>query len=221
MVNQNRIKSFLSALIQASIYEKKADKLEALPSFGLLPLNNPESKTVSITVSSPHEKNLLSFDVGDYNIDLGRGTSGAYIREKNKFQTWLAAIELIDLNLDYHYWVFANLWNLAFGRFANINNSTNIDYIADIVSVLLNTELTEAAPSPNKKEILSLKASGENFKNLNLVFYEDSNHFYVQYHFDDIENNPILQSFADTMGNRSFELSPSSMEKIKNALQQK
>jgi len=161
----------------------------------------------------------LSFEVGDFNIDLGRGATGAYIRKKDQFQVWLTSIELVDLDLNYHYWTFANLWNLAFGRFSTINSSTNIDQIANIVSIFLNTELTITEFPKTKKSILTLTVSGENFKNLILSFYESNGKFYVQYLFHEIYNNPVLEAFAQKTKNNLFEISKTAMEKIKNATQ--
>ena len=37
LVKQNRIRNLLAAIVQASFYEKKSNKIESLDKFGLLP----------------------------------------------------------------------------------------------------------------------------------------------------------------------------------------
>ncbi len=218
LVNQNRIRSFLTALLQAEIYEKKADKIENLPRFGLLPLNDPNSKTVSIRLSDSKDNEIISFEVGNYNIDLSRGSLGAYIRFPKQFQVWLAAIELIDLDMDYHYWTYSTLWNLQFGRFSEINASTDADYIADIVSRLLNCQLTASAFTPSSEAILQISANGEYFQNLEMKFYEQDEKYYVQISLQDVKNNSVLQSFAKNSQSKTYEISSQNMEQIKNAV---
>lgn len=218
LVNQNRIKSFLSALIQASFYEKKAGKIENLPRFGLLPLNDPDSKTILIELDNANQKPILSFEVGDYNISLGRGASGAYIRFPEQFQVWLAAVELIDLNMDYHYWTYSNLWNLQFGRFSSVNNQNNVDYIADIISLFLNTPLQPTSETITEKPNLILNISGEYFTDLEISFYKQEQKDYVQFKFNQIKDNAVLQSFVKSTQNKFFALSSADMEKIKNAV---
>ena len=217
LVNQNRIKSFLSALMQASFYEKKAGKIENLPRFGLLPLDNPDSKTTFIELGNAGKKTILSFETGDYNISLSRGGSGAYIRFPEQFQIWLAAIELIDLNMDYHYWTYANLWNLQFGRLSSVNGQNNIDYVAKITSLLLNTPLQAASLPIEGRPDLILNISGEYFTNLEISFYKHEQKNYVQFKFNQIKDNAVLQNFAKQTQNKFYLLSSADMEKIKNA----
>lgn len=218
LVNQNRIKSFLSALIQATIYEKKADKVENLARFGLLPLTNPESKSTFIELKNSLGANITSFEVGEYNIELSRGSLGAYIRLPSQFQIWLASIELIDLDMDYHYWTYANLWNLQFGRFSQINNSSDSDYIATIVSLFLNTPLSSSLADITTLPILSLTADGEYFGNLIFNFYKQDEKYYVQFIFNDVKNNSVLQSFATKTKDKIYHLSTLDMEKINDAV---
>ena len=218
MVNQNRIKSFLTALMQATLYEKKADKLENLPRFGLLPLDNPDSRTTAVTLSNAAGTPILSFETGKYNIELGRGSLGAYIRLPGQFRIWLAAIELIDLDMNYHNWTYASLWNLQFGRFSAINGSSNPDNIAAIAKILLNTPLSPAETEINTAPLITLKLSGEYFEQLTLAFYEQEQKFYVQYKFNGLIKSSVLQKFADRMQERFYQLSAADMEKIKNAV---
>lgn len=217
LVNQNRIKSFLSALIQATLYEKKADKLENLPRFGLLPLDNPASRATVIELANASGNPLLSFEAGSYNIELGRGSLGAYIRLPGQFQIWLAAIELVDLNMDYHNWTYASLWNLQFGRFKTINDQSDSTFVANIASLLLNTPLTGSVEPINPLPILSLNLTGEYFQQATLEFYEQDQKFYVQFKFIGLINNPVLEEFAAKTQGSYYQLPAAAMEKIKDA----
>ncbi len=217
LVNQNRIKSFLSALVQATIYEKKSDKLENLPRFGLLPLTNPESTATSVCLKNSLGETLLSFDVGKYNIDLSRGSLGAYIRFPDQFQIWLAAIELVDLDMDYHYWSYASLWNLQFGRFSQINDNSDPDYVASLVSIFLNTKLFPAQDITSPTQLFSISADGESFQNLVFAFYEQDEKYYVKFIFDAIKDNSYLKAFADKTASAYYQILPSDLEKIRHA----
>ncbi len=214
LVNQNRIRSFLTALMQASVYEKKADKIENLPRFGLLPQDNPSSTATAVHLDDSSGKTVLAFEIGDYNIELSRGSLGAYIRFPERFQIWLAAIELVDLNLDFRYWTYASLWNLQFGRFASVDGKTDATFVASVVSLFLNTPLeTETTATPDNP-VLRIQADGEYFKNLELTFYKQDQNFYVQFDFNDVINNSVLQSFADKTKNKFYRISAEDMEKI-------
>ena len=218
LVNQNRIRSFLTALMQATIYEKKADKIENLPRFGLLPPENPESRAISVRLAGKNNTTIAAFEIGDYNIELGRGSLGAYIRLPGQFQIWLTAIELVDLNLDFHNWAYASLWNLQFGRFSIINGSRDTDYIASIVSLLLNTPLSSSTASADSEPVLRISADGEYFTGFELDFYKQEQSFYVQFKFNGVINNTILQAFADKMQNKLYQISAEDMEKLINAV---
>ena len=218
LVNQNRIKSFLSSLLQATIYEKKADKLENLSRFNLLPLSNPESTAISINLKNSLGKTIQSFDVGNYNIDLSRGSLGAYIRLADQFQIWLAAIELVDLDINYHYWTYAYLWNLQFGRFSQINGLTDDTYIASLVSLFLNTRIFPGIESINSEPVFSLDAAGEYFAKLTLNFYKQDEKYYVQFNFNEVKSDSVLSSFARKTQNYFYQISASDMEKINHAL---
>ncbi|MCQ2740948.1 MAG: Gldg family protein, partial [Alphaproteobacteria bacterium] len=219
MVNQNRITGFLSALIRATIFEKKSESLENLNNFGLLPIDNPDSTATQITLSQD-ENNILDFTVGNYDIELGRGTIGAYIRLPKDFKVWLAQIDLIDLDLDYHYWTYSNLWTLEFGRFASINGNKNRDTVAKLVSLFLNTKLEQPTSEKPKNKYMEITTDGEYFNNMQMIFYQSGTKFYVQYQFNDVISNELLHKFALNIKGKYFEINAKDMEKIKNVLHQ-
>lgn len=218
LVNQNRIKSFLSTLIQASIYERKTNKVDTIHKFGFFPIDNENSKTTFISLKNKKSDNLLSFEVGKYNIDLSRGAQGAYIRLPQQFQVWLANINFIDLNTDYHYWSYTNLWNLQFGRFININQSKDTSLIANIAKILLNTPFkSEAFSKIDAKKVLSLNISGEFFNSLDMIFYQQDQNAYIQYQFSGKIKNPVLEKFAQISNNKFYQIPPKNLEKLLNA----
>ena len=128
------------------------------------------------------------------------------------------AIELVDLNLDFHNWTYASLWNLQFGRFSIINNSRDTDYIAAVVSLLLNTPLSSSTASADDEPVLRISADGEYFTGFELDFYKQEQSFYVQFKFNGVINNTILQAFADKMQNKLYQISAEDMEKLINAV---
>ncbi len=217
-VAQNRIANFLNALQEAKIYEKTAEGIQNMEIFGLQPLENENSKMTKVELRNDKGKLILSFDVGDYNIDLGRGAMGAYIRMAEKFQIWLTKIELIDLNLDYHYWTLANLWNLHLGRIADVNGKGNSDLTAKVVSLLMNIKLGQKFDElVNADKVMSLNLSGEYFDKLQLDFFEQNDRYYAHYNFSGIRNHPVLEKFAAIMKGY-YELSREDMEKLNNVI---
>jgi len=218
LVAQNRIANFLNALSEAKIYEKIAERIENMEVFGLAPLENETSKMTRIELKDGNGRSVLSFDVGNYNVDLGRGAMGAYVKLADKFQIWLSKIELIDLNLDYHYWTFADLWNLHFGRIADVNNIGKSEITAKIVALLLNTKLGKKLDYLTENNlIMSLHLRGEYFDNLKLDFSEQEGHYYVHFNFNGIQNHPLLEKFADVM-NGYYEIDSEDMEKFGNVI---
>ena len=216
LINQARIKSFLNSLLQATIFEKKADKLENLARFGLLPLDNKESKTTSINLYNG-DKKVLSFDVGEYNLDLGRGKYGAYIRLPSKFEIWLAAIDFVDLDPDFRKWSFSTLWNLQFGRFALTKDQT-AENLSNLASIMLNTKLLTGGQEPKNKAYKTLNLKGEDFDKLTLNFYNHNSSYTVEYQFDGSILNPNLKEFSRFTKQNRYQISAKSMEQIINAL---
>ncbi len=218
LVNQNRLRSFLSSLVRAEIYEKKADKIKNLPKFGLLPISDKNSKAVKVLLMRDKENRVVDFEIGNYNIELGRGHVGAYVRRPDKFEIWLALLDVVDLDLDFHNWSYANLWNLQFGRFVAMEHQKNTDILAKFVGVLLNTKLSETSVIPSEKDMFSIRLKGEDFDSVTLSFYQEQKQCFVKYVFEGKITNPVLQKFADLMQNKFYEISCSDMEKIQNVI---
>ena len=218
-VYQKRIRSFLSALMEASFYEKKSNKMEHLGLFGLTPINADNSSAVRIELATATGKNIVAFEVGKYDLDLGRGSRGAYIKFDNRFQVWLVAMDLIDLSLTPESWTFSSIWNLRFGRIAAINNATDIDYKANITKYLLNTYFTNTTSTLNHPQLLqtlNITSEGNNYTTIN--FYRSDNKIWLSYEFRQPITENSLQSFAECAKGIFYQISDQQWEKIKNAI---
>ena len=121
-VYQERIKQLFVTLNNMRFYEKKSDKVEDLKYFGFSSLKDKNSPMISVLLEDNNKNSIAEFDIGWYNMDLGRGAKAAYIKLKNQFQVWLADVDFFDLSLNKNYWTYSSLWNLRFGRFISFNN---------------------------------------------------------------------------------------------------
>jgi ABC-2 type transport system permease protein len=219
LVKQSRIKYLLSTLLRATIIEKRADKIENITNFGFLPLDNPNSTMTHLTLSnSQNAAPILNFDIGQSNIDLGRGAQGAYVRFPERFQIWLTDLDLVDLNLDYRNWSYAHLWDLHFGRFTTDKNTISTDTLVNLVKDFLSTPLEASSIQKPLNIVLSLTLHGENFDSLNLDFYEQDKNFYVQFQFNGVIKSPVLQQFADKSKDKFYRLDTQYMDNITHDL---
>ena len=219
LVYQNRIRSFLSALLEATYYEKKASGIENLASFGLTPIENPDSSAVNVILSGSKNKVFANLNIGSYDLDLGRGTRGAYIRFADSFQVWLAAADLIDLSLAPQNWTYSTLWNLQFGRIAAINQNSDVDYIANLTKELLNIHFIGALPATDltTEPFHTLEINAEHDAKLTIRFYRDKENYLAVYQFMNISSSSLLQNFAAYAKGIAYKISAADMEKIIHA----
>ena len=222
MVMQDRMRSFLSALIEARFYEKKSDRAENLFHYGLQPISIKDSPNIRVELKDKQNKNILSFEVGKYDIEIGRGTRAAYIKFDNKFQVWLAAIELIDLSTNAQEWTLSRLWDLRFGRLLSCNGNTNIDTLANLAKYLLNTQIINGTDNLEKPESLfTLKMQVEGNEKIDLSFWKKENKYYVSYQFITFPKEKNLNLFATYMQGNFYEIKQENMEKIKYVYEEK
>ena len=217
-VFQERIKSFLSALLEARFYEKKSDKAENLALFGLQPIESENSPNTRIELLSSGGQNILSFEVGKYNLDLGRGSNAAYVKFDGKFQVWLVEADFVDLSPDWQQWTYSRIWDLRFGRLKSINNDTNPDMIAEVMKHLLNTPFTSSVTELENPELikeLALKTEDDN--EIVLKFYESNSKVWMQYDFKQPLAGKHLQFFAPYVKDRFLEIDTKNWEAINNA----
>lgn len=217
-VFQERIRSFLSALIEARFYEKKSDKAENLALFGLQPIESENSPNTRIELLGADNKPILSFEVGQYNLDLGRGSNAAYVKFDGKFQVWLAEADFIDLSPDWQQWTYSHIWDLRFGRLENINGENNPDKLAEVMKYLLNTAFISSSQQLDKPEkLLKMKIKAEHGNQISLNFYKTNGKYWVQYDFGNKIRGKYLQFFAPYVKGRFLEISAKDWELIKNA----
>ena len=217
-VYQERIRSFLSELIEARFYEKKSDKAENLALFGLQPIESENSPNTRIELLSSDDKNIQSFEVGKYDISLGRGSKAAYIKFDGQFQVWLAEIDFIDLSSNVNDWTYSSIWNLRFGRLESLNQNTDIDMLANVMKVILNTAfINSRTDEGNLKQTDTFTLKIENNNNVDLVFYEEDNRIWFKYDFKQIQNSYHLQFFEQYAKDAFFEIPVESLELLKHA----
>lgn len=218
-VYQQRIRSFLSALMEATYYEKKTSDMNKLSRFGLTPVETDGSKATRIELRSAAGKLLAGFDIGRYDLELGRGSKGAYIKLDNSFQVWLADIDLIDLSLNPAEWTFSTAWNLRFGRLKSVNGITDSDRLADIAKVLLNTVFTGSAEkSPLTRQAHNLKVINEQNEAVEITLWEDNGRWFLSYKFLTPLTTPDLQTFAAYATSVLYEITAADGEKISHVL---
>ncbi len=216
-VYQERIRSFLSALLEGVLYEKKSDKAENLAQFGLLPVEADGSTSTRIELKGEDNKIIEALEVGKYDIELGRGSSAAYVKFDDKFQVFKAEIEFVDLSLDWHEWTYSHLWDLRFGRFVSINGKDNNDLVSSYIKIFLNTEFQSAVSEiQNKKKLETFKITAENDLNATLEFYQSQNKYFVKYIFNGEDLNKHIRLFKENAEKYYFEIDQTDWENIKN-----
>ena len=216
-VYQERIRNFLFTLSNMTFQDKKSDKIEDMKYFGFSPLDNKNSEMIEVYLNDANNNTISRFDVGWYDIDLGRGSRGAFIRLDNKFQIWLVDADFYDLNLDKYNWIYSTLWNLRFGRFIKYNNISDENKIMNIVKNMLNINFKNIVSDISGNEIGKINVLSENNNNIELVFYKTpSNKYFVKYNFINLPNGDHLEFFAKFIENKYLEISEIDWEKIKN-----
>ncbi len=214
-VYQERIRSLLMSLNNMTFFEKKSDKTKDMHYFGFS--SDKNSPTLSISLLDDQDNPLEEFDVGWYDIDIGRGGRAAYIRLKNQFQIWLAEVDFYDLSIEKEAWTYSTLWNLRFGRFASYNGVYDEKKIINLAKNLLNIYLEDVVDSIEATRFAEIKLDIENNNFINLVFYKtDQGKYYVQYDFVAPPKGKHLEFFARFVENKFLEISPQSWELIKD-----
>ncbi len=216
-VYQERIRSFLIALNNMTFYEKKSNKAEDLPYFGFSSLHNKNSPMIEITLSSSDKQLIEQFDIGWYDLDLGRGSKAAYFKFSNQFQVWLVDVDFYDLSLAVNNWTYSSLWNLRFGRFISYNGNNNEKDLMNLAKNLLNTSILSVKTNIQGNKIFSLNIISENSNNIKMNFYETPNQkYYVQYDFIQNPKGKHLEFFASYIKGKYVEISKESWKAIQN-----
>ncbi len=216
-VIQKRVLKFLTALLDATYYEKKSEKAENLWHFDLLPIEADASKALFVSLLDEKGEEIENFYIGKHNLDLARGASGAYIRFAGKFQVWLIKADLADLAYSWHDFTYSRLWDLRFGRLLNMNDISSSVKKANYMKYFLNTELLNAQKDlKNPKKLESFDLDFENNIKLTLAFYWLNDKYYVFYQIQNIGENENFKYFAQAAQNVYFEISKENWEKIQS-----
>ena len=221
-VYQERIKQFLITVNNMRFYEKKSNKVEDLKYFGFSSLKDKNSPMITVLLSDINDNSLAEFDIGWYNLDLGRGAKAAYIKLKNQFQVWLADVDFFDLSLNTNYWTYSSLWNLRFGRFISYNDISDSSQLMNLVKELLNIYVVNVTEDINGKEIEKIHVISENNNDFNLVFYKTTdNKYFVKYEFINFPNGNHFEFFAKHIENKYLEIGESDWKRIKDVINKK
>ena len=185
--------------------------------FGFSPLQDKKSPMTSISLFADDGTILEEFDIGWYDIDIGRGSKAAYIRLQNQFQIWLAEIDFYDLTLNKNVWTYSSLWNLRFGRFIRYNDVTDNNKIMLLVKKLLNLYTIGISDKVDAQKIANLYIFSENDNNIDLTFYKsEDGKYYVQYVFASKPNGKHLEFFANSVKDKYLEISPQTWEALRD-----
>ena len=218
-VLQDRVRSFLSAMLEAVYFEKKSGQAQYLNRFGLQPTDQPDAPGVWVNLQDRQGKSIENFEIGHYDIEIGRGTRAAYIRFAKQFQVWQIAADFIDLSLRPQDWTYSTLWNLRLGRFISFNGNTDIYAVADLARRMLNTEiLSISTEQSSTKPLFSFKLLVEGENEIIVSAWQNQNRYYISYDFKHIPNENRLQLFEKYTKSKFYEISAIDMEKLKNVV---
>ncbi len=214
-VYQERIKSFLSALLESTFYEKKSDKGENLSKFGLSELEVEGSQKTVVELFDKEGLPVQSLEIGKYDIELSRGSTGAYVKFKDKFQVWLAKAEFVDLSLDFHAWTYSHLWDLRFGRLVSFNDTEEEEKLANAVKTLLNIEFVDAKTELKDLMLLKLyQIKTEDKTDILLYAFKSGEKYYIQYQIPKNTPNKHLEFFGALTKGQYFEITSKDWKKI-------
>lgn len=221
-VYQERIRRFLITVNNMTFYEKKSDKVADMQYFGFLPLSNKESPMISVVLSDTNNREIESFDIGWYDMDLGRGSKSAFIRLKNKFQIWLVEADFYDLSLDIKNWTYNSLWNLRFGRLISYNDISTDNSVMNLAKILLNTYYQNIVEGVKVEKLSSLRIKAEYNNLLDIVFYKTSDgKYFVQYVFLTQPNGKHIEFFEKYVRGKFLQISKETWKEIENAIKSK
>jgi hypothetical protein len=219
-VLQERIRRFLTTAAQAKFFARKSNKAENLAFFNLLPIEDKNSNVIRILFKHQNET-VQAFNLGDTDIDLGRGGKAAYIRFDNQFQVWEIEADFIGMDLDWHQWTYSNLWDLRYGRLyspkSDPKEETKLMYL---LKLMLNTPIIRVADKPDRQPDFTYKLYVEGGDYVDLDFYNTENEAFVVYKFDKNNVNPHLVLLARYLSDKAIQIDKNQMEKIIEIIRQ-
>ncbi|MBR5154793.1 MAG: Gldg family protein [Alphaproteobacteria bacterium] len=216
-VYQERIRSFLVSLCNMVYYEKKSDKVEDIKYFGFSDLKDENSPTIEVELLDDKGLVVSEFDIGWYDLDLGRGSKASYIKFKNQFQVWKVEADFYDLSLDKKNWTYSSLWNLRFGRFIEYNDINDDKKVMNIVKNMLNIYAKDIHNDVlDVSQIGKIRIKSENDNYFDVVFYEKDNRYFVKYDFIAKPKGKHLKIFAESIDGKYIEILKQDWELLKD-----
>ena len=213
-VYQERIRRLITTTAQASFFAKKSDNAENLGVFNLSPIEDKDSKVISVSLNNG-DTVIQQFYLGDIGIDIGRGNKSAYIRFENQFQVWQIIADFVDMDLDWHNWTYSNMWDLRYGRIYDRNHDPKQeDKLAYLMKLMLNTPFIEISEIPQTEPIQSIQLLIEDGNKAEILFYKQDDKSYISYNFDRLNQNPHLKLIAKYLTGKAAIIDNTKMEKI-------
>ena len=213
-VYQERIRRLLTTLADAKFFERKTNKAENLGLFNLAPLADSSSKMIEVELKNGGEL-IQRFDLGDINIDLGRGSKAAYVKFDNQFQVWEISADFVDMNLDYREWTYGNLWDLRYGRlYSPSNYEPEQEKLLYLMKYALNTEIEPVEITLSTKPLQIRKLFIENDNRAVLSLYRENGENYAMLDFAAENTNPHLKLVAKYYNHKPLKIDSQKMEKI-------
>ncbi len=214
-VRQERIRRLLLTIAQATYFERKTNKAENLAMFNLSPLEDKNSKVISVALKD-NDTTVQQFYLGNIDIDLGRGSTAAFIRFEDQFQVWEIVADFVDMELKPQKWTYDTLWDLSFGRLYSVNNDeAEENRLMQLMKYMLNTEIiavTDKIPPVKPDNTIKLYIEDGNYADMDFYSYEQKS--YIDFHFDKNNTNNYLKLFAEYLTNKTVEINNDNMEKI-------
>lgn len=220
-VYQARVRSFLSALLEARFFEKKTADAAYLARFDLNPIEEAGSKNTRIELQNDDGKEIAAFEVGKYDLDVGRGERAAYVKFDNQFQVWLVLVDLIDIEPMWQNWTYDTLWNLRYGRLQGVDDVAEEDRIAEMMKVLLNTYLLACGEPKNAEPLFEMRLKAEGGVEVGLSFVSAEGKTWVKYDFVNTNDNKHLQMFAEYAKSRFYEIAADDLKRMINVIKRR
>ena len=213
-VYQERIRRLLTTIADARFFARKSNKAENLGKFDLAPIEDKNSAVMEVELKSGNEI-VQKFELGNINVDLGRGAKAAYIKFENQFQVWEIKADFVDMELDWHKWTYSNLWDLRYGRLSSAENLKNQEALLYLMKYLLNTKIEEiSADMPKSEPLINSKFNIENGNYATFSLYKEGESYYALFDFDENNQNKHLQLVAKYLNKKPLKISAENAEKI-------
>ena len=213
-VYQERIRRLLTTIADARFFARKSNKPENLDQFHLSPIEDKNSSVMEVELKSG-SNTVQKFELGDINIDLGRGSKAAYIKFENQFQVWEIVADFVDMELDWHKWTYSNLWDLRYGRLSSVENIKSENNMIYLLKYLLNTKIESISDDiPSENPLITSRFNIENGNYAVFSLYRENDNSYARFEFDSNNKNKHLQFVAEYLNNKILKINNENAEKI-------